>query len=81
MSRSWSNAVRVPVGDEWVGVWALDRPPVLHRLAAHGRGQMRGVVEGEREHAGAEGGAGLFAAASRSCSKAWREGKISTPRL
>ena len=28
------NAVRVPVGDEWVGVWVLDRPPVLPRLEA-----------------------------------------------
>ena len=53
----------VSPSDDGVGVGAVDGPAVLHRLAAHGRRQLGGVVEGEREDVGAEGGAGLFGVA------------------
>ena len=66
------NAVRVPVGDEWVGVWVLDRPPVLHRprsraylrSAARGRGP-RGAPGIRRAGDGADRRAGHRRSARR----------------
>ena len=57
-------AVGVSPSHDGVGVGAVDGPAVVHRLSAHRRRQLGGVVEGEREDLGAEGaGAGLFGVA------------------